>query len=592
MLLLLVLVVYAISILEKKHQTEKALIAGQSQIEIRQANIVNIVSPLVANARYLSKSSLFQANISNTTHRSRMLEDLVQFASVNSYLGQVRVIDTNGVEVMRVNSIGDSIIVVNDTSLQTKNRRSYFETALQLQNEEIYISPIELNREYDSIEKPYHAVARIISPIIDTVGNRKGFFVSNISVENLVAAFNATHSEDSTQLMVLNYKGEGIYKKGAQVRYNFRDVSLAAPLDDSLPHLWQTLQNNSEGHLQQDKGVYVFKRIGLAEYLSAKGLAGRISIAFPQHSELILISYVPIAQRGWLYMFPFVDRVLILLLFVVMVITAIVLTYRKMREERIYKQVGKLNDELIKSQYELNTDRKKLENTVMELSRRNTQLKEFSHIISHNIRSPISGLTLLVDFLAKDANDLTEDERKEITEKLVVSTTTLNNLTEDLMETVSVLDEGEIELQEVELTKAIDKAKDVLTDEIVRANATLKVNLSGWTTIHYNKLYLESILFNLMSNAIKYRSTDKELIITITTTEVKGRKELRFSDNGRGINMRWHSKNVFGLHKTFHRDVPGKGFGLFMTKTQIESLGGRISVESEEGKGSTFIIVF
>ncbi len=188
MLLLLVLVVYAISILEKKHQTEKALIAGQSQIEIRQANIVNIVSPLVANARYLSKSSLFQANISNTTHRSRMLEDLVQFASVNSYLGQVRVIDTNGVEVMRVNSIGDSIIVVNDTSLQTKNRRSYFETALQLQNEEIYISPIELNREYDSIEKPYHAVARIISPIVDTVGNRKGFFVSNISVENLVAA--------------------------------------------------------------------------------------------------------------------------------------------------------------------------------------------------------------------------------------------------------------------------------------------------------------------------------------------------------------------------------------------------------------------
>ncbi len=593
MLLLLALVFYVIGVVETKHQLETAVIHGQAQIEVRQTNILNIVSPLIANNRYMSKSSLLHLNLTDSANRAKVLDDLMQFARVHRYFEQVRVIDTTGVEVMRINGFKDSIEVVSNQNLQDKNRRSYIKTAMTLKPDEFYVSPIELNREYDSLDIPYHAVARIISVITNDENNKRiGFFVTNISVENLMAALSTAQIADTAQVILLNYKGEGVFKQGNEVNYRFKDLSLSSSLEDTLPALWGAIKENTAGHVRYDNGVYVYKKLSLANRLLEKKSLDDISFSRPEHSELIIISYIPLSNNGILGGLAFEDQMLLLFLILVLIIGAVMLTYRKLREQKMYAEINNLNDELIKSQYALNTDRYKLENTVMELTRRNTQLKEFSHIISHNIRSPISGLTLLVDFLSQDQMTLTDEERQEITEKLVISTKTLNSLTEDLLETVSVLDQGELTVENLKLSKAIDKSKDILTEKILEANAAINVDTRAWDTIEYNRLYLESVVFNLLSNAIKYHDPKRKLIIDISTENIKGRKVLKMSDNGRGINLKWHGQNMFGLHKTFHRDVPGKGFGLFMTKTQIESMGGEIRVESEEGVGTTFIIVF
>lgn len=233
---------------------------------------------------------------------------------------------------------------------------------------------------------------------------------------------------------------------------------------------------------------------------------------------------------------------------------------------------------------------KQLRGVVEQLENRNKQLKEFSHIVSHNVRSPIGNLNLLLD-IYDDAES--HEERAEIMEKLKQVNSSLNELLEELLETVKILDHDEIESDMNSVGDAIHQAQKLLSRQIEDAEVQFEVNIEHPSEVYYPKVYLSSLLLNLMSNAIKYRSDERRLKIEISTRiNEAGECELRFADNGSGIDMKRYGHKVFGLHKTFHRNKPGKGLGLFMTKTQVESSGGSIKVSSKVEEGTTFIVTF
>jgi signal transduction histidine kinase len=104
--------------------------------------------------------------------------------------------------------------------------------------------------------------------------------------------------------------------------------------------------------------------------------------------------------------------------------------------------------------------------------------------------------------------------------------------------------------------------------------------------------YLYSIFYNLISNSIKYRRKGIHSVIEVKSRLVNNKLELTFSDNGMGINLEKNGDQFFGLYKRFHSSAEGKGLGLFMVKTQVEALGGKISVQSQEGVGTEFKIEF
>jgi signal transduction histidine kinase len=108
----------------------------------------------------------------------------------------------------------------------------------------------------------------------------------------------------------------------------------------------------------------------------------------------------------------------------------------------------------------------------------------------------------------------------------------------------------------------------------------------------FPKMYLESIFYNMISNALKYSKADVPPVINISSRAVDDKIIITFADNGLGIDMKRHANNIFKLNHTFHTGFDSKGIGLFMTKTQIETFGGKISVESEPNVGTTFTIVF
>lgn len=242
-----------------------------------------------------------------------------------------------------------------------------------------------------------------------------------------------------------------------------------------------------------------------------------------------------------------------------------------------------------KSEDELLLSKRNLEVAASELEEQNHQLDEFSHIISHNLRAPVHNIKALLNFINDSS---TVQDYQLIFEKIRNVTFNISETMNELLETISIRKNHEIERVEIRFKDILDKVIQSLEGELIESGASITYNFNNAPKIYYAKPYLESILQNLLSNALKYRSPVRTPQIFVSTDLVPSGIELRVKDNGLGIDLEKYGNKLFGLHKTFHENKEAKGVGLFLTKTQIETMGGNIIVESEVDKGSTFIVHF
>ena len=120
----------------------------------------------------------------------------------------------------------------------------------------------------------------------------------------------------------------------------------------------------------------------------------------------------------------------------------------------------------------------------------------------------------------------------------------------------------------------------------------IKIDLDEVPVLEVNKSYLESIFLNLLTNALKYRDTTRQLKLNVTTKVADKKLIITFKDNGIGIDLEKNKNKIFGLYQCFHNHPDSKGFGLYLVKSQVESMGGSISVQSNVGVGTTFTIIF
>ena len=231
----------------------------------------------------------------------------------------------------------------------------------------------------------------------------------------------------------------------------------------------------------------------------------------------------------------------------------------------------------------------KQEELIKELNYQNKQLDDFAHLTSHNIRSPAVNMYTLISLLNENS---TLDEYKMIYEKLTKVSRNLNETLSELVEVLHVKKNIAIEKDTIRFEEIFTKVKDSLEGDITLNKAVVTSDFHKCPTVEYPKTYLESIFHNLLSNALKYRSPLRHPEIHVTTDLIDGEVHLKVSDNGLGINLSRYGGQVFGLRKTFHSNENSKGIGLFMTKTQIETLGGEISVDSKVNEGSTFTVIF
>ncbi len=245
--------------------------------------------------------------------------------------------------------------------------------------------------------------------------------------------------------------------------------------------------------------------------------------------------------------------------------------------------------ETIHLQEALISSNKKLEELTQKLTRQNSQLASFAHIISHNLRSPVANLITL-DYLYKDTTD--PEEKDLLMSKFQIVIGHLSETLDTLVETLKIKESTNDDLEFLDFNEILEKTKEILTGQIMESKATIVSDFSAVGKVKYKRTYLESIFLNMITNAIKYSSSEQAPIILIKSSYTeKGKTILAFTDNGLGIDLEKYGTKLFGLNKTFHRNKDAKGVGLFMTKNQIESLGGTITVDSQVNSGTTFTIV-
>jgi PAS domain S-box-containing protein len=228
-----------------------------------------------------------------------------------------------------------------------------------------------------------------------------------------------------------------------------------------------------------------------------------------------------------------------------------------------------------------------LNETLDVVGEQNKRLLNFAHIVSHNLRNHAGNISMLISLFDMEES---VEEKEELMEYLKTASERLNVSIEDLNEIIDQQYKTETDLKKLKPADVISKVKEILFSEILSYNIKFKEDIDDSITIEYNPAYIESIILNLLSNAIKYRDPEKKPKISVTLYEETSHVYLTISDNGLGIDLEKHGEKLFGMYKTFHGNENSKGIGLFITKNQIESMGGSIEVESKPGKGTTFKI--
>jgi PAS domain S-box-containing protein len=242
------------------------------------------------------------------------------------------------------------------------------------------------------------------------------------------------------------------------------------------------------------------------------------------------------------------------------------------------------------------TEEKKLEKEkeilIRELTQNNKDLKQFSYITSHNLRAPLSNLTGLLNLI--DDFPIENEELKEILTGFKLSTHLLNETVNDLARVITIKDSPYIQNEELQIQVVFKNILNQLQLQFDKIKPQLNINYGNVTKIKTNKTYFESIFINLLTNSLKYRSKNRDLVIDITITdETKDNTiTILFKDNGIGIDLERNKNKIFGLYQRFHDYPDSKGLGLFLVKSQIEIMGGSISIQSEVDKGTEFTLIF
>jgi PAS domain S-box-containing protein len=223
------------------------------------------------------------------------------------------------------------------------------------------------------------------------------------------------------------------------------------------------------------------------------------------------------------------------------------------------------------------------------LLKQNKQLESFTHMASHNLRGPVGNLHSLLYLYNTETS---ADEREFLMGKFEKVVGNLNDTLNELLEMIELNHARYKQRSLLDFSTIFTKITESFGPEIKLLNAEVSADFEKAPEVEYTYVYLESIMQNLLSNALKYRSPERAPKVHFESQTINGQTMLKVSDNGRGINLSENGEQLFGFLQTFHSNPDAKGLGLFMTKKHVDSMGGEITVDSEVGIGTTFNIVF
>jgi len=262
----------------------------------------------------------------------------------------------------------------------------------------------------------------------------------------------------------------------------------------------------------------------------------------------------------------FIVSIIILTLGIIILITEI--------RNRSIKRYSKTLQKLVKSR-------------TRQLEAQNTRLEEYTYAISHDLKNPVINIKGLAEILSEE--EVGDEEKQEMINLLESSSDQLYNNLLGLIEAIKAGQLKQDNTEHVNLQDLIHEIETSVSLDIKSSNAIIGKKLHE-NIVLFDKENLRSVLYNIFSNALKYRDTSRQLKIIFGSNLVDDGIVINISDNGLGMDMEKDGANLFGMFKRVHNHVEGSGIGMYLVNSIIERAGGKIDVESTPGKGTTFHI--
>lgn len=232
---------------------------------------------------------------------------------------------------------------------------------------------------------------------------------------------------------------------------------------------------------------------------------------------------------------------------------------------------------------------KELQTTINIVGEQNKRLLNFAYIVSHNLRSHSGNIEMLLGIIETAEDD---EERNEMLAHLRGISNNLSETIKHLNDVVYINTNPSIKKEKINLKKYADDTIETLSGALKAQKGKIVNNIPADIEVEFNAAYMESVMINFLSNGLKYQHPDRDVKVLLDIEFENDKPILQISDNGLGIDLEKYGKKLFGMYKTFHGNADAKGIGLFITKNQVEAMGGTIEVESEINKGTTFKIYF
>ncbi|MDO6597524.1 PAS domain-containing protein [Oceanihabitans sp. 2_MG-2023] len=217
----------------------------------------------------------------------------------------------------------------------------------------------------------------------------------------------------------------------------------------------------------------------------------------------------------------------------------------------------------------------------------NNKLRNFAHIVTHNLKQHAGNFENLIEFYNEAE---TVNEKDELVKHIETTSNSLTKTIKNLNQVVSVQTNKNKRVEKIFIAQEINNILNNLEFVVLNNNAIINNNVPENIYINYNPIYFESIVQNMLTNAIKYKHPERDPVVNIDLNILEKRMELLISDNGIGIDLEKYGNTIFGLYKTFHNNEDSEGVGLYLIKNQIESFGGKITIASKINTGTTFTV--
>ena len=494
----------------------------------------------------------------------------VDVAENHAFVSQIRFIDSIGQEIIRVDRKKDGSVYPIKI-LQNKSPEVYFSKTMSIESNQVYLSPITLNREFGKIEIPHREMIRLATPVKHNK-QKKGILIMNVemnTIYNIVDNLSAHEWLFDSSGKLLNCS--------IGLPQEYHDKTIKAIFQQKKDSFNLPLDYYHESEERSLVGFVPIEIVGRKWYLGSE-------LSFAEISEIMANS----------------NRIRVLLFFIIVVFFISILIYfYKLYADR---QRAELKAELAESLLKLNTQLKKkseeLESANRSLEEIDIRKTDFLNMVAHDLRTPLTSIRSYSDLLLR-YGDHSNKDRKEYAEIIKKESLRLSSLINDFLDIskieagLTVYNQEKLDIKEI-IDHFVKLFQGEGKDHQISINSEVE---EGLPNMYGDKERLGQVFSNLLSNAIKFTPPKGSINVKATRIAINENGvaapciQVSIADTGVGIPHDAFDKIFEKFVQLNQRDIKatrGTGLGLTISRDIIERHGGKIKVESEEGKGSIF----